>query len=98
MIDEKVIVDCTTGEVTTEPLDDQEIEQRADDREQSDEQVWQTLRAERNARLFASDWTQLGDNGADADAWATYRQQLRDLPSSTDDPRDPDWPESPRET
>ena len=30
--------------------------------------------------LFTSDWTQLPDAPCDAEAWAAYRQQLRDLP------------------
>jgi len=41
----------------------------------------------RNNRLLASDWTQLPDAPVDRDAWATYRQQLRDLPA------DPNWPD-----
>lgn len=42
----------------------------------------------RNDLLRASDFTQLPDTTADTAAWATYRQQLRDLPN------DPDWPTS----
>ena len=44
---------------------------------------WTTLRTERNARLAASDWTQLQDAHLSAEkksAWADYRQALRDLP------------------
>lgn len=40
------------------------------------------IRAERNARLFACDWTQLPDSVCDKQAWATYRQALRDLPEN----------------
>jgi len=36
--------------------------------------------------LFTSDWTQLPDAPCDAEAWAAYRQQLRDLPAN------PNWP------
>ena len=46
-------------------------------------QAWTALRAERNARLAASDWTQLQDTHLSAEkksAWADYRQALRDLP------------------
>lgn len=48
----------------------------------------------RNNRLLASDWTQLPDAPVDHQAWADYRQQLRDLP---DDPAWPDvvWPTEP---
>ena len=46
-------------------------------------QAWQALRTQRNARLAASDWTQLQDSHLSAEkksAWADYRQALRDLP------------------
>ena len=46
-------------------------------------QAWTALRTERNARLAASDWTQLQDTHLSAEkksAWADYRQALRDLP------------------
>jgi len=55
------------------------------------------LRTERNALLASSDWTQSPDSPLD-DAkaeWATYRQELRDLPASTEDPANPSWPEAP---
>ena len=39
----------------------------------------QIIRAERNNRLFASDWTQLQDSNVNKALWATYRQALRDL-------------------
>jgi hypothetical protein len=43
--------------------------------------------AERDNRLIASDWTQLADVIAShdsvwLDAWNTYRQELRDMPST----------------
>tara|TARA_R100000152_G_C6710919_1_gene138542 strand:- start:50 stop:415 length:366 start_codon:yes stop_codon:yes gene_type:complete len=41
------------------------------------------LRLERNTRLTACDWTQSRDLTLSNDAdWKTYRQALRDLPSS----------------
>ncbi len=42
----------------------------------------ETARLQRNALLFYSDWTQSVDNALSAEekqAWATYRQALRDL-------------------
>lgn len=56
---------------------------------------WSVIRAERNARLAACDWTQLGDaplTDAEKASWAAYRQELRDLPSTQDDPFNISWP------
>jgi len=43
-------------------------------------------RARRDGKLAACDWTQLPDTTCDRQAWATYRQALRDLPAN------PEWP------
>ena len=41
------------------------------------------MRLRRDALLAASDWTQTADDPTgNAAAWATYRQQLRDAPST----------------
>jgi hypothetical protein len=55
------------------------------------------IRGQRNNLLAACDWTQIADSTADKTAWATYRQALRDLPSTiTGDPRTfADWPHNP---
>ena len=55
---------------------------------------WAIIRAERNRLLVASDWTQLPDAPADAAAWATYRQALRDVTTQAN-PFAIVWPESP---
>jgi hypothetical protein len=47
----------------------------------TNEQKWEQLRLWRNAKLVASDWTQVADAPVDKSAWATYRQALRDLPA-----------------
>jgi len=57
--------------------------------------AWKAVRAERDRLLEASDWTQLPDAPVDAAAWATYRQQLRDLPQNYILPSDVEWPEEP---
>ena len=54
-----------------------------------------SIRAERNARLAASDWTQLPDAPVDAAAWATYRQALRDVTAQEGFPASVVWPEQP---
>lgn len=54
--------------------------------------IWAAIRAERNAKLAASDWTQLPDAPVDAAAWATYRQALRDITTQSD-PFNVTWPQ-----
>jgi hypothetical protein len=57
--------------------------------------AWANLRAERRRLLQACDWTQVPDAPVDQAAWAAYRQELRDLPSKTDDPNNVVWPSTP---
>lgn len=52
-------------------------------------------RQERNAKLAACDWTQLADSPVDKEAWAQYRQALRDLPQQENFPLDIVWPQEP---
>ena len=59
---------------------------------------WDAVRAERDRRLTACDWTQLADNSLTAPeiaAWAAYRQQLRDIPQDYNDPDLVVWPDKP---
>lgn len=56
---------------------------------------WAALRAERDAKLAACDWTQLPDSPVDVEAYATYRQALRDTPANTSDPQAVTWPTEP---
>ena len=59
---------------------------------------WSDIRAERDSLLAASDWTQMPDsplNGEQKNAWADYRQELRDLPQSFATPDEVIWPEAP---
>lgn len=53
------------------------------------------IRADRNAKLSACDWTQLADAPVDSSAWASYRQELRDVPSQSGFPFNIDWPQPP---
>ena len=53
------------------------------------------LRMERDRLLSQSDWRDLPSYPcSNQEAWRTYRQQLRDLPSTTD-PSNPTWPTAP---
>lgn len=59
------------------------------------EAQWAVVRSERNTRLSACDWTQLADaplTDAQKVEWAAYRQALRDLPSTQNDPFNIVWP------
>jgi hypothetical protein len=63
-----------------------------------DAEAWDNIRAERDSLLAASDWTQMPDsplNGEQKNAWADYRQELRDLPQSFATPDEVVWPEAP---
>lgn len=53
------------------------------------------VRADRNNRLAASDWTQVADSPVDKAAWATYRQELRDVPNQQGFPWNVVWPSEP---
>ena len=57
--------------------------------------AWNELRKKRLNLLIDSDWTQSPDSPVNTTTWATYRQQLRDLPSNTTDPRNVTWPVPP---
>ena len=58
--------------------------------------LWGSLRDERNLRLEKSDKFALPDyphvDAAVRQAWLDYRQALRDLPMKTQDPASPMWP------
>ena len=56
---------------------------------------WTSIRAERNAKLAACDWTQLPDAPVDSVAWSSYRQALRDVTNQAN-PFNIIWPEKPQ--
>jgi|SaaInlV_120m_DNA_3_1039746.scaffolds.fasta_scaffold00519_15 hypothetical protein len=53
-------------------------------------------RQQRNTLLVASDWTQVADAPVDQAAWATYRQELRDITNQEAFPSDVTWPVAPQ--
>ena len=62
----------------------------------SDEQVAAEARIFRNRLLASSDWTQLPDVPQTLkDAWATYRQALRDVTAQSGFPQNITWPTQP---
>jgi len=68
------------------------IEEDSDAKNTAD---WAALRAERNKRLSACDWTQMADSPLSTqqkETWQTYRTDLRNLPEVTISPSTPNWP------
>ena len=54
------------------------------------------MRHQRDLLLVASDWTQAHDDPTgNRDAWATYRQALRDFPATWTPSETVDFPEEP---
>jgi hypothetical protein len=62
----------------------------AKDAEQS-----KAVRQQRTDKLKDSDWTQVADAPVNKEAWATYRQALRDITSQQGFPWDVQWPIAP---
>ena len=59
--------------------------------------AWEALRRERDNKIAKSDWRANSDV-AMSDAWKTYRQALRDLPSTLNDTTVQEtitWPDEP---
>jgi hypothetical protein len=57
--------------------------------------TWGGVKAYREQLLKESDWTQLPDAPANKEEWAEYRQKLRDLPQTFDDPNSVVFPAKP---
>ena len=80
----------TTWQVST--VDADEISERLADESEF-------VRQDRNERLADCDWTQLADSplsSADKTAWASYRQQLRDVTAQSGFPWNVTWPSAPQ--
>ena len=79
-------------ELTAEEL------QELDDRAAAADLDFSMVRMERNAKLSQTDWTQIADAALGdhtAEEWATYRQELRDLPSVHSKVSEVVWPTPP---
>jgi hypothetical protein len=55
-----------------------------------------SIRSRRNTMLADSDWTQVADAPVDKNAWAVYRQALREVPQQPGFPFSVVWPEAPK--
>ena len=92
-------VNVSTGKIvqipyTTEEQAEYDTKKAAWDAGANDRKAAQ-VRAERNAKLAATDWTQITDSTADKAAWATYRQALRDITAQAGFPWTITWPDAP---
>lgn len=61
------------------------------------DEMWQSIRFERDQRLLATDWLELRalrEQRALEPDWSSYRQALRDI-TNQPDPYNIDWPEAP---
>ena len=86
------VVDGEYIELTAEEI--QELE----DRRAAADLDFSMVRMERNAKLSQTDWTQIADAGLGdhtAEEWATYRQELRDLPAGFTKVSEVVWPTPP---
>lgn len=57
--------------------------------------TWEDIKARRDGELNRSDFTQAADWPGNKQAWALYRQELRDIPQNFIDPNSVVWPTKP---
>jgi hypothetical protein len=60
-----------------------------------DEWWLERMRNHRDRLLKESDWTQTADSPVNREAWATYRQALRDFPATWTPGSEADFPNTP---
>lgn len=70
-------------------------EQEASYKAMKDAEQAKNVRTSRNQLLKDCDWTQLADSTANKEAWATYRQALRDVTEQEGFPWTITWPDAP---
>lgn len=58
-------------------------------------ETWDNIKRRRDAELSRTDFTQLADWPGNKEAWAIYRQALRDIPEKFSDPNAVVWPTKP---
>ena len=92
-------VNVSTGEIvqipyTTEEQAEYDTKKASWDAGANDRKAAE-VRAERNTKLAATDWTQITDATADKAAWAVYRMTLRDITEQAGFPWTITWPDAP---
>jgi hypothetical protein len=82
--------------VAVSPVPDTDAEVTFDVQPLPDDTVWPSIRAQRDALLDKTDWTQMPDVAMSTkQAWAQYRQALRDI-TQQQDPHNIVWPTPPQ--
>ena len=71
------------------------VDMDQDAKDALDAQKAASVRSQRTQKLAESDWTQVADAPVDKDAWAVYRQALRDVTTQTGFPWEVEWPTQP---
>ena len=72
-----------------------DTEQEAAYKDMKDAEQAASVRSSRSDKLKDSDWTQVEDAPVDKAAWATYRQELRDISAQAGFPWTVVWPTQP---
>lgn len=92
---EEILV-CENG--VMRPATEAELAQMAiDEQEYQTNQLPQQVRTQRDNLLKQCDWTQVPDSPVNKEAWAIYRQALRDITNQSGFPTDVFWPTKPQE-
>jgi hypothetical protein len=95
LLDGKWYTKYILGPVFTDNESGTAAEQEAAYKAMRDAEQAKAVRQSRTTMLKDSDWTQIADSTADKAAWATYRQQLRDITAQSGFPWTITWPSQP---
>jgi hypothetical protein len=83
------------GPVFTDTAEATAVEQETAYKILKDAEQTKVIRTQRDQLLKDSDWTQVADAPVDKQAWATYRQALRDVTQQSGFPWTINWPAKP---
>ena len=94
-VDGKWYTKYILGPVFTDNEDATAAEQEATYKAMKDAEFATNARSQRDKLLAESDWTQVIDAPVNQEAWAAYRQALRDIPQQEGFPATVVWPTQP---
>lgn len=81
----EALIEGDSNDETQKVVDGALVDKDPPSTEELNTEVLRQVRNRRNDQLGQTDWTQMPDSPlstVDKEAWATYRQSLRDLPST----------------